>query len=147
MKAINTEEWNTVKERNSKDPYSACTVRYAEAWADLMEQRLPDTTTGSGEIGAIAKQASIDADTEGITGFMYGCAVGMLAQHWVHGEALRRWHNLSTQIRSEGARANETGGVLNPALMTISGADAGTIGEMLTKTEGTVGEMLKRSLE
>ena len=43
----------------------------------------------------------------------------MLAQCWVHGEALRRWHNRDTQIGTEGDKANESGGVLNPALLTI----------------------------
>lgn len=55
----------------------------------------------------------------GITGFMYGCAVSALAHCWKHGDELRRWHNLKTQIRNEGERANETGGVLNPALLSI----------------------------
>lgn len=57
--------------------------------------------------------------TEGITGFMYGCAVSALAHFWAHGEALRRWHNLDTQIGTEGEKANESGGVLNPALLNI----------------------------
>ena len=43
----------------------------------------------------------------------------MLAQCGVHGEALRRWHNRDTQIGTEGDKANESGGVLNPALLTI----------------------------
>jgi hypothetical protein len=50
---------------------------------------------------------------------MYGCAVSILAKCWQHGDQLRRWHNLKTQIRDEGERANESGGVLNPALLNI----------------------------
>ena len=34
-------------------------------------------------------------------------------------DRLRRWHNKATQIGTEGDKANETGGVLNPALLTI----------------------------
>lgn len=52
---------------------------------------------------------------------MYGCAVGMLAKAWKHGEDLRRWHNLKTQLANEGEKANEQGGVLNPALLRIGG--------------------------
>lgn len=63
--------------------------------------------------------ASHTADTEGVTGFMYGCAVTQLYWHWVHGEELRRWHNLDTQIGDEGEKANESGGVLNPAILTF----------------------------
>jgi hypothetical protein len=59
----------------------------------------------------------LDVDAEGITGFMFGCAVLVLAKCWKYGEALRRWHNRDTQIGTEGDHANETGGVLNPALI------------------------------
>ncbi len=52
-------------------------------------------------------------------GFMYGTAVSILSQTWKHGEQLRRWHNKETQIGNEGDIANEKGGTLNPALLTI----------------------------
>ena len=71
----------------------------------------------------IAQATSHEADTEGITGFMYGCAVSLLSQAWKHGEELRRWHNLDTQIKDEGEKANESGGVLNPALLNITKKD------------------------
>jgi len=32
---------------------------------------------------------------------------------------LRRWHNKENQIGTEGDKANESGGVLNPALLSI----------------------------
>ena len=51
---------------------------------------------------------------------MYGCAVSMLAYYWKYGEQLRCWHNLKTQIENEGERANKSGGVLNPALYTVT---------------------------
>jgi hypothetical protein len=50
---------------------------------------------------------------------MYGCAVQGLAYFWEHGEELRQWHNLDTQIKDEGEQANKSGGVLNPAILTI----------------------------
>lgn len=59
------------------------------------------------------------ANTDGITGFMYGCAVSGLAKFWKHGEQLRRWHNKDSQLGTEGDEANESGGVLNPAILTI----------------------------
>ena len=70
----------------------------------------------------VAERLSHEVDNRpgfGITGFMYGCAVGMLSKAWIHGEELRRWHNLKTQIRDEGEKANESGGVLNPAVLCI----------------------------
>lgn len=112
----NTEsEYESYKTNNSKDPYSARVVSYGEDWANLMEKRMD-----SGEkIPDMAKETSHEADTNGITGYMYGAAVSALAHFWVHGEELRQWHNLKTQIRNEGQKANETGVVLNPAILNI----------------------------
>lgn len=106
--------WNEWLEAN-QEGYGLAVMEYTECWADLMEQALE----GGAELEDIADSASHEADTDGITGFMYGCAVTMLARCWVHGERLRHWHNLKTQIRDEGERANESGEVLNPALFTI----------------------------
>lgn len=50
---------------------------------------------------------------------MYGCAVNILSHCWIHGETLRLWHNLKTQIKHEGEEANEKGGVLNPAIINL----------------------------
>ena len=36
-----------------------------------------------------------------------------------YGDQLRRQHNLKTQLGNEGEKANESGGVLNPALLSI----------------------------
>ena len=71
------------------------------------------------QIEDIAKDLSHKADTEGITGFMYGMAVKILCDCWVHGEALRLWHNKDIQIKDEGDKANEDGKVLNPALLVV----------------------------
>lgn len=81
----------------------------------MMEERLAAGET----IEEMAKETSHDADTEGITGFMYGWAVGALGEFWVHGEELRQWHNIETQVRNEGTIANRDGGTLNPALLNI----------------------------
>jgi hypothetical protein len=100
---------------NNQDPYGKACYTYAERWADLMEAEMAKGKP----LADCAKPTSHDADTEGITGFMYGCAVSTLAAVWEQGEELRRWHNLDSQIRDEGERANESGGVLNPALLNI----------------------------
>lgn len=88
---------------------------YAETWANLMELHISE---GS-KLEDIADTQSHEADTEGITGFMYGAAVSILSQCWTHGEQLRVWHNLKTQIGTEGEKANQNGGVLNPAMLNI----------------------------
>ena len=114
MKVSNQEAWDEWLAGN-QDPYGKAVMEYAERWAGLMESRL----AGGAELEDIAKDTSHEADTEGITGFMYGAAVSTLASCWEHGDALRRWHNLDTQIGNEGEMANEGGGTLNPALLTI----------------------------
>lgn len=106
--------WNHLVDVNKGD-YGACTIRFAARWAHKMEARI-----AAGEkLEDIAKASSHDADIEGITGFMYGWAVAQIARVWVHGETLRRWHNLDTQIGNEGEKANESGGSLNPALLHV----------------------------
>ena len=109
--------WEEGLARN-QEPYGNAVYRYASDWATRMEKRM-----SKGDIlEHIAKEESHNADDEGITGFMYGCAVSMLAAWWRWGEDLRRWHNLDTQIGNEGEKANESGGVLNPAILNIGDA-------------------------
>lgn len=102
--------------RNNEAGYGRAVYDFASTWARLMEGRIAQGDT----VEKCAEEAShIAAANAGITGFQYGCAVSILAHCWIHGEALRRWSNLREQIGTEGERANETGGVLNPALLTI----------------------------
>lgn len=115
IKAGQEEAYAEYQKINSGDPYSNRCVTYGEDWANLMEQLMAD----GHKLEDIADATSRQADTDGITGFMYGAAVSGLSRFWEHGEALRRWHNLRTQIGNEGERANETGGTLNPALLNI----------------------------
>ena len=114
MNIKDLEGWDKTVE-NNQDPYGKCTVDYALRWAEMMEKKIENGE----KIEDIAKQTSHDADTEGITGFMYGAAVSILSWAWGYGEELRQWHNLDTQIASEGEKANETGGTLNPALLIL----------------------------
>jgi len=109
------------REKNS-DPYSRRCFTYAEEWADLLEARISIGASDDDIKAVIEKHADADsrtADTDGITGFMYGAAVSILSKAWVFGEPLRQWHNLKTQIGDEGERANRDGGTLNPALLNI----------------------------
>ncbi len=108
------EKWQAFAD-NNLDPYGAAVVRYAENWARLMQAKLKC----GARLEDIAEASSGEADTEGISGFMYGAAVSMLSQCWIHGEGLRVWHNLKTQVGNEGEKANKSGGVLNPALLHI----------------------------
>lgn len=95
------------------DPYGRAVVLYSEQWAKLMEEALAAGEKLSGQW----KFLSHKADKEGITGFMYGCAVQALAKFWVHGEELRLLHNAEYGISEEKAK----GGVVNPAILTFEG--------------------------
>lgn len=105
------EAWEKSVKVNSADPYSAAVTRYAEKWARTMEGMM----AGGATLVDCAEKASHLADDEGITGFMYGCAVQILAQCWVHGDELRRWHNKSYGVDEEKAK----GGTVNPAVLTL----------------------------
>lgn len=116
MTLANPELWEKYK-ANNQDPYGAAIIDYSNRWACLMEVRM-----ANGEaLADMAEEVSYEADTDGITGFMYGAAVETLAAVWIHGEELRRWHNRSRQVHDEGDKANTEGGVLNPAVLTIGG--------------------------
>jgi hypothetical protein len=114
MRLKDEAEWKKWVEANT-DSYGRACVEYAERWANLMEAAMPEGTFD----GEVARRTSHEANTERITGFMFGAAVTMLAGCWERGEELRRWHNLDRQIGTEGEQANESGGVLNPSVLVL----------------------------
>ena len=114
MQLKNPELWQQCL-KNNPDPYGAAINQYANSWALLMEREIENGAT----VASCAKETSKQTDVKGITGFMYGAAVSTLSAVWVHGEDLRRWHNKDCRIGDEGDRANESGGVLNPAVLTV----------------------------
>lgn len=101
--------------KNNSDGYGSAVIRYAEVWARLMESMI----AGGATLSDCAKNASHLADSEGITGFMYGAAVGILAHVWVYGDELRRWHNKEYGVDEDKAK----GGTVNPAILTAGGGD------------------------
>lgn len=109
MKFSNEEDWNKFVETNSVDEYSNAVVTYAKRWAELMEELID----GGQPLEDIAQETSHIADTEGITGFMYGAAVSVLARTWVYGEKLRIWHNGKYDVPADAE------GTVNPAIITI----------------------------
>lgn len=103
IKADKQEDWDLGLE-NNQDAYGRAVYLYAAKWASLMDPLVADGVP----VAKCAKDTSRKADAEyGITGFQYGCAVSILSHAWEHGEDLRRWHNLDTQVHDEGEKANE----------------------------------------
>ena len=101
----------------NQDAYSRRCFTFAAHWANLMEKKMVEGAA----IGDCADACCREADTDGITGFMYGMAVAILSKCWIHGEDLRVWHNLKIQLGTEGEEANKKGTVLNPALLKVQG--------------------------
>lgn len=100
-------DYKNFLEVNSHDGYSMGVVNYMRRWAEMMEEMI-DNGAGVAEAAAATEHA---ADTEGITGFMYGCAVQALSEFWEYGEILRVWHN---------RRYGHSGsGTVNPAILTV----------------------------
>ena len=69
------------------DFYSTGILRYAERWAAMMEDKIEAGAT----VAEAAEATHHLADTENISGFMYGQAVNLLSDYWEHGDELRQW--------------------------------------------------------
>lgn len=102
-------DYNKYVETNSKNGYSKAVVEYAETWACLMQVEIAKGKT----VKECADKTQKPLGYLGITGFQYGCAVQSLAEFWVHGENLRKWHNKKYGVSEDKKR------VVNPAVLTI----------------------------
>lgn len=100
--------WQDYKSKN-QDGYGGGVISYAERWARLMQVEI----ASGKKLEDVADATSHEADTHGITGFMYGAAVHTLASSWKHGDQLRKWHN-----KQYGVDEN-TEGTVNPAIITV----------------------------
>lgn len=107
IKEGKAKDYNHFVKINSDDGYSYGVVKYMHWWANLMEVEMAKGK----KLEDIAEKTSRDADKEGITGFMYGCAVAALAAFWEYGEELRQWHN--------GKYGHHGDGVVNPVILTV----------------------------
>lgn len=97
----------------NSDGYSRAIFDYAERWAEMLENKIESSTEDVMKVIIDnADKLSHEADTEGITGFMYGCAVSILSSCWKYGEYLKKWHNKEYNYDGDG--------VVNPAIFTIS---------------------------
>lgn len=95
----------------NNDPYDRACLTFAERWAELLEEEINKTNDVTQCIIDNASKLSCEADTEGITGFMYGCAMIVLSQYWGYGKYLLTW-----QIKKYGY---DEDGVVNPAIIGV----------------------------
>lgn len=102
-------EWENYKAINSKSDYNKGVIDYTILWAQYMEYLM---AKHGKKISDVWDMSSHLADIDGITGFMYGCAVNILSSVWKYGEELRAEHNSKYGYKGDG--------VVNPAVLTIS---------------------------
>jgi hypothetical protein len=116
MPISNQEAWSTWVESN-KDSYGEACVNVARRVMELLDKEDKFDTH------EIICRADKETKMGGITGFMAGAVAQMVSECHSRGEEFRRMWNCEVQIGTEGDKANKTGGVLNPALLTIQTKD------------------------
>ena len=95
MKIITGKENDYKKwfDKNS-DPYGRRCFTYAEDLAEMLEKLIDDSKESPEKvIMENARSTSDKADTDEITGFMYGMSISILCQFWVYGEFLKKWND------------------------------------------------------
>ncbi len=105
--------WKSWVDANT-DPYGKACVDVARRAMEILDEE-----PGDFDCHALICKADKDIKCGGISGFMAGCVAGMISKCHSRGEEFRRKWNKNNQIGDEGDKANESGGVLNPALLNI----------------------------
>lgn len=108
MEIADEAAWQSWKD-NNQDGYGGGAIAYAERWARLMQVEI----NAGKKLEDVADSTSHEADTDGITGFMYGAAVHTLATNWKHGDQLRKWHNKKHGV------SEDIEGTVNPAILIV----------------------------
>jgi len=114
----NQKEWEEMKAKNT-DPYGGACVMVAEKAMEIIDRDYQDKRILETDVHGIICKADDESKAGGITGFMAGCAAQMISKFHNRGDEFRRAWNKDNQIQDEGEKANESGGVINPALVTV----------------------------
>ena len=84
FKIRNRNLWAKVVEENKKDMMRM--LRFTSRWAQIMEMEIAENK----KLSRIAKKASHKANSEGLSGSEFECALEILCGVWRHGKELRR---------------------------------------------------------
>ena len=118
----NQEAWDADYNANKNDGYGAAALSFANRFARFLETKINEGLAVGKTVRQVLEESGNEmshvADVEGITGFMYGCAVGCLVRCWKYGEDLRKWHNKEYGVNEDAK------GVVNPAILTIDTGDS-----------------------
>ena len=107
-------KWDNYVKVNSTDPYSNACIKVAKRVMEILDEDkiplhngyYPDIHTAHG----IICKADDESNAGGITGFMAGCVAQMVYECHERGDEFRKSHN----------GGDESDGVINHALLTIS---------------------------
>ncbi len=92
---------------NREAVQSLWVLAFARRWANLMEEMMDPLRS----VAEVAQEAFLEADKGydpddddesgeyyegGISGRMFGVAIAALERAWIHGPALREWHNANS---------------------------------------------------
>jgi len=81
------ESWAKIKAKSEASPYSMTCVRFAEKWAERMEEAMRNGDS----IQQCAKPLSYKINEEfNLSLAMYHWSLGVLIQVWAHGDALHK---------------------------------------------------------
>ena len=116
MKLKNEALWHIYVTAN-RDAYGGCCVSVARRVMEILDEGAPIESCRR-----LICRADDEAQTGGITGFMASAVAQMVSECHERGEEFRRAWNSENQLAGEGDAANESGDVLNIALLTQTGA-------------------------
>ena len=113
MSITNQEAWDKAVKVND-EPYGKACVDVTRRVMEILDE------DNDFDCHEIICRADKDVKAGDITGFMASCVAQMISSCHSRGEEFRRAWNKDNQIGNEGEKANESGGVLNPALLNIA---------------------------
>ena len=118
MPIIDQKTWNECVEKNT-DPYGKCCVDVAR---EVMRQL---DVVGVFNASDLISKADNDIKAGGITGFMAGCIAQIVSKCHSRGDEFRRsWNAPHCSSPEELNKIDDKGGVINPAILTISNKNA-----------------------
>jgi len=89
MQISSQENYDLCYNANCNDAYGRAILTFATRWADLMEAYIMETHDK--DFHNFADKLSFQADEEGLTGYMFSCAVAFLRDCWIYGKELAAW--------------------------------------------------------
>ncbi|MDR2993761.1 MAG: hypothetical protein LBV11_08025 [Bacillus cereus] len=92
MLLIDPKNWHDFKDSNKKHPVYEPIIAFAETWANLIESRMKKQQKKLSEVAMDAVH-DVFAVQSMFNGHMMEIAISILAEHWIYGKELQKWHS------------------------------------------------------